>query len=49
MKKINVFSGLFVALLFVVAAQTAMAQSTIFNIPSTDTVDKNVAKSFHVF
>ena len=43
MKKINVFSGLFVALLFVVAAQTAMAQSTIFNIPSTDTVDKGKA------
>jgi hypothetical protein len=39
-KKIRVFSGLFVALLFVVVAQTAMAQSTIFNIPSADTVDK---------
>jgi hypothetical protein len=39
-KKTTVFSGLFVALLFVVAAQPAMAQSTIFNIPSTDTVDK---------
>ena len=43
MKKFNVFSGLFVALLFVVMAQTAMAQSTIFNIPSTDTVDKGKA------
>src|SRR5438309_2210764 len=42
-KKTTVFSGLFVALLFVVAAQTAMAQSTIFNIPSTDTVDKGKA------
>src|SRR5438309_8482200 len=42
-KRIKVFSGLFVALLFVVAAQTAMAQSTIFNIPSTDTVDKGKA------
>ncbi len=40
MKRSKVFSGLFVALLFVVAAQTALAQSTIFNIPSTDTVDK---------
>lgn len=40
MKRFRVLSGLFVALLFVVAAQTAMAQSTIFNIPSTDTVDK---------
>jgi hypothetical protein len=39
-KKTTVFSGLFVAVLFVVAAQTALAQSTIFNIPSTDTVDK---------
>jgi hypothetical protein len=36
-------SGLFVALLFVVTAQTAMAQSTIFNIPSGDTVDKGKA------
>ena len=40
MKKITVFSGLLVACLFVLAAQTAMAQSTIFNIPSTDTVEK---------
>jgi hypothetical protein len=39
-KHYRVLSGLFVALLFVVAAQTAMAQSTIFNIPSTDTVSK---------
>src|SRR2546428_7315243 len=39
-KHFRVLSGLFVALLFVVTAQTAMAQSTIFNIPSTDTVDK---------
>jgi hypothetical protein len=37
-KNVRVLSGLFVALLFVVTAQTAMAQSTIFNIPSTDTV-----------
>jgi hypothetical protein len=39
-KKVRVLSGLFVALLLVVAAQTAMAQSTIFNIPTTDTVSK---------
>jgi hypothetical protein len=39
-KNVRVLSGLFVALLFVVTAQTTMAQSTIFNIPSTDTVDK---------
>src|SRR5215475_7075898 len=39
-KHSKVLSGLFVAVLFVVAAQTAMAQSTIFNIPSTDTVSK---------
>jgi hypothetical protein len=32
--------AVFVALLFVLVAQSAMAQSTIFNIPSTDTVDK---------
>lgn len=43
MKKTNVLSVLFVALLVVMAAQTAMAQSTIFNIPSTDTVDKGKA------
>jgi hypothetical protein len=36
----RVLSGLFVALLLVVSAQTAMAQSTIFNIPTTDTVAK---------
>jgi hypothetical protein len=42
-KSYRVLSGLFVALLFVVAAQTAMAQSTIFNIPSGDTVDKGKA------
>jgi len=42
-KSFRVLSGLFVALLFVVAAQTAMAQSTIFNIPSGDTVDKGKA------
>jgi hypothetical protein len=42
-KRFRVLSGLFVALLFVVAAQTAMAQSTIFNIPSGDTVDKGKA------
>ena len=40
MKHVRVLSGLFVALLFVVTAQTAMAQSTIFNIPTTDTVAK---------
>jgi hypothetical protein len=39
-KNYKVLSGLFVALLLVVTAQTAMAQSTIFNIPSTDTVAK---------
>jgi hypothetical protein len=39
-KRFRVLSGLFVALLLVVAAQTAMAQSTIFNIPTTDTVSK---------
>src|SRR5437870_6409179 len=39
-KNSKVLSGLFVALLFVVTAQTAMAQSTIFNIPTTDTVSK---------
>ncbi|HEY2383600.1 MAG TPA: hypothetical protein VGK48_20690 [Terriglobia bacterium] len=43
MKSSKVLLGLFVALLFVVAAQTAMAQSTIFNIPSGDTVDKGKA------
>jgi hypothetical protein len=42
-KNFRVLSGLFVALLFVVAAQTALAQSTIFNIPSGDTVDKGKA------
>jgi len=42
-KSFRVLSGLFVALLFVVTAQTAMAQSTIFNIPSGDTVDKGKA------
>ena len=40
MKNLRVLSGLFVALLFIVTAQTAMAQSTIFNIPTTDTVAK---------
>jgi hypothetical protein len=39
-KNYKVLSGLFVALLLVVTAQTAMAQSTIFNIPTTDTVAK---------
>ena len=43
MKSSRVLSGLFVALLLAVAAQTAMAQSTIFNIPSGDTVDKGKA------
>jgi len=41
--KSKVLSGLFVTLLFVLVAQSAMAQSTIFNIPSTDTVDKGKA------
>ena len=40
MKSFKVLPGLFVALLLFVTAQTALAQSTIFNIPSTDTVDK---------
>jgi hypothetical protein len=39
-KNVRVLSGLFVALLLIVTAQTAMAQSTIFNIPTTDTVSK---------
>jgi hypothetical protein len=39
-KNVKGFSGLFVALLLVVFAQTAAAQSTIFNIPTTDTVAK---------
>jgi hypothetical protein len=39
-KNVRVLSGLFVALLVVMTAQTTMAQSTIFNIPSTDTVAK---------
>ena len=43
MKSFKVLSGLFIALLFFVTAQTALAQSTIFNIPSTDTVDKGKA------
>jgi|RhiMetdeSRZDD1v2_1073273.scaffolds.fasta_scaffold00232_6 hypothetical protein len=42
-KTFKVLSGLFVALLFLVTAQTAMAQSTIFNIPTTDTVSKGKA------
>ena len=32
--------SVFAALAFVLVAQSAMAQSTIFNIPSTDVVDK---------
>jgi hypothetical protein len=43
MKNFRVFTGLIVALIFVVTAQTAMAQSTIFNIPTTDTVAKGKA------
>jgi hypothetical protein len=39
----KVLLGLFVALVFAVTAQTVMAQSTIFNIPSGDTVDKGKA------
>jgi len=42
-KNYRVFLGLFVALLFALSGPTAMAQSTIFNIPSTDTVDKGKA------
>jgi len=38
--RINKLSGLLVVLLFALAAETAMAQSTIFNIPTTDTVSK---------
>src|SRR5438270_13016090 len=34
------FTGAALAFGLVLAAQSAMAQSTIFNIPSTDTVDK---------
>jgi len=40
-KNFKVLSGLFIALLLVVTAQTAMTQSTIFNIPSTNTVSKD--------
>ncbi|HYR88679.1 MAG TPA: hypothetical protein VE422_31660 [Terriglobia bacterium] len=40
MKNYRVFLGLFVALLFALSGPAAMAQSTIFNIPSTDTVAK---------
>ena len=40
MKNFRVLSELFVALMFVVTVQTATAQSTIFNIPTTDTVSK---------
>jgi hypothetical protein len=40
MRNFRVLSGLFVALIFVVTVQTATAQSTIFNIPTTDTVAK---------
>jgi hypothetical protein len=39
-KSFKVLSGLFVALLIFATAQSAMAQSTIFNIPTTDTVSK---------
>ena len=42
-KRFGVFYGLFIALLLVVTAQAVMAQSTIFNIPSGDTVDKGKA------
>jgi len=42
-KNVRVLSGLIVALLFVVTAQTGLAQSTIFNIPTTDTVAKGSA------
>lgn len=40
MKNCKGFFGLFVVLLVVFCAQAAMAQSTIFNIPTTDTVSK---------
>jgi hypothetical protein len=39
-RPLTLVPALCVALLFVLTAQSAMAQSTIFNIPSTDTVDK---------
>src|SRR5437773_12238870 len=37
---LRVMPAVFAVLASVLVAQTAMAQSTIFNIPSTDTVDK---------
>src|SRR5262245_5081497 len=40
MKNFRVLSGLFVVLMLIVTVQTATAQSTIFNIPTTDTVAK---------
>jgi hypothetical protein len=43
MKNWKVFAGLLVALTLLVTAQTAQAQSTIFNIPTTDTVAKGRA------
>ena len=43
MKILRVSSGLFIALLLVATAPAAMGQSTIFNIPSTDTVSKGKA------
>src|SRR5215831_15863837 len=39
-KGFKVISACLVALAFAVITRPAMAQSTIFNIPSTDTVDK---------
>jgi hypothetical protein len=36
----NVLCGLFVALCFLLPARIGIAQSTIFNIPTTDTVSK---------
>jgi hypothetical protein len=43
MKNLKVLSGLVIALMIAVTAQTATAQSTIFNIPTTDTVSKGKA------
>ncbi len=41
--KNNTLVGLSVSFLFVLVAQNALAQSTIFNIPTTDTVSKGKA------
>jgi hypothetical protein len=39
----NTVARLFFSFLFVLAAQNALAQSTIFNVPTTDTVSKGKA------